>query len=289
VDNKIEHIAFPETSPKLDDETFIKLRDYICKKTGIYFNERKKYFIEGRLAKRLQMLAIPSFEEYYKILTNGLNEEEFSYVCNIITVNETSFFRNEPQITAFQNRLAVELIEAKRLLGKESLKIWSAACSSGEEPYTIAMVYLEHLKPRYPDLTIEIIGTDINTAVLELAKRGVYTQYSLRSLPEEYLKYFDKQDGTFKIKEEVKNLVHFDYLNLVDKQKMRQMKHFDFIFCANVLIYFHEKAKIQVVNDLYNSLNRGGYLLIGSSEMLHRISTAFKLVGIPKATAYKKE
>jgi len=152
------------------------------------------------------------------------------------------------------------------------------------------MLYLEHLKPRYPQLRVEIVGTDINTAVLDLARKAEYNQYAIRSMPQLYLKkYFDLSNGVYRLHSEVKELVRFEYTNLMDREKMRHMTHFDFIFCANVLIYFDEKAKIQVVGDLFNSLNRGGYLFIGFSEMLHRISTAFKLVSIPRTTAYKKE
>lgn len=160
----------------------------------------------------------------------------------------------------------------------------------GEEPYTLAMLYLESIKPKYPELGIEIVGTDINTAVLDMASKAEYNQYSIRTTPKLYLeKYFEQPNGVYRLKQEVKELVRFEYLNLIDREKMRRMMHFDFIFCANVLIYFDEKSKIQVVGDLFNSLNRGGYLFIGFSEMLHRISTAFKLVSIPRTTAYKKE
>jgi chemotaxis protein methyltransferase CheR len=152
------------------------------------------------------------------------------------------------------------------------------------------MLYLEHLKPRYPGLHIEIIATDINTAVVDMARTGEYSHYAIRSLPEIYVnKYFDNSNGLFRLRPEVKELVRFEYNNLIDHQMMRQMTHFDFIFCSNVLIYFDLKAKIQVVGDLFDSLNRGGYLFIGSSEMLHRISSAFKIVSFPKTTVYKKE
>jgi chemotaxis protein methyltransferase CheR len=278
-------------APKLYDETFVKLRDFIYAKTGIYFPDKKKYLIEGRLVKRLQLLKLPSFDNYLHFLMHGPQKEsEFEVLCNIVTINETSFFRNEPQISAFQQRLACEVVEMKMGFGIRTLRIWSAACSSGEEPYTLAMVYLEHLRPKYPDLRVEIVGTDINTAVLDMARKGEYNQYAIRSMPEAYIKkYFDFHNGLYHLHNEVKELVRFEYHNLIDRDKMRQMTHFDFIFCANVLIYFDERSKIQVVGDLYNSLNRGGYLFIGYSEMLHRISNAFKLVSIPKTTAYKKE
>ncbi len=280
-----------DSGPKLTDETFIVLRDFIYSRTGIYFPEKKKYLIEGRLSKRLQIFKLGYFEDYVHLLKYGQQkEDEFEFLCNIITINETSFFRNDAQIDAFQKKLAEEVIKTNKACNNRTLRIWSAACSSGEEPYTLAMLYLEHLKPKYPELSIEIIGTDINTAVLDMACKAEYNQYSIRTTPKIYLsKYFDQSNGVYRLRQQVKDLVRFEYINLIDREKMRRMMHFDFIFCANVLIYFDEKAKIQVVGDLFNSLNRGGYLFIGFSEMLHRISTAFKLVSIPRTTAYKKE
>lgn len=280
-----------DSAPKLSEETFVMLRDFIYSKTGIFFPEKKKYLIEGRLVKRLQVLKLGHFEDYLQLLKyDQLKQNEFEFLCNTITINETSFFRNDAQTDAFQKKFAEEVIEAKKAYNNRTLRIWSAACSSGEEPYSLAMLYLEHLKPRYPELRIEIIGTDINTAVLDMAHKAEYNQYAIRSMPKLYLnKYFDQSNGVYRLRQEVKELVRFEYINLIDREKMRHMMHFDFIFCANVLIYFDEKAKIQVVGDLFNSLNRGGYLFIGFSEMLHRISTAFKLVSIPKTTAYKKE
>jgi chemotaxis protein methyltransferase CheR len=280
-----------ESAPKLSDETFIVLRDFIYSRTGIFFPEKKKYLIEGRLVKRLQVLKLGYFEDYLHLLKYGQQKEnEFELLCNMVTINETFFFRNDAQIEAFQQKFAAEVIEAKKAHNNRILRIWSAACSSGEEPYSLAMLCLEHIKPRYPELRIEIIGTDINTSVLDMACKAEYNQYAIRSTPKLYLeKYFDQSNGVYRLHQEVKEMVQFEYINLIDREKMRHMLHFDFIFCANVLIYFDEKSKIQVVGDLFNSLNRGGYLFIGFSEMLHRISTAFKLVSIPKTTAYKKE
>jgi chemotaxis protein methyltransferase CheR len=279
------------STPKLSDETFALLRDFIYARTGIYFPEKKKYLIEGRLTKRLQLLNVNHFEDYLQLLKFGQQREsEFELLCNTVTINETSFFRNEGQMNAFQQKLAGEIVDAKKTFGRRILRIWSAACSSGEEPYTLAILFLEYLKPRYPDLQVEIIGTDINTAVIDMARAAEYSHYAIRSLPEPYVKkYFNNCNGLYRLRNEVKELVQFEYNNLIDHQTMRQMTHFDFIFCSNVLIYFDQKAKIQVVGDLYDSLNRGGYLFIGSSEMLHRISNAFKLVSFPKTTVYKKE
>ena len=279
------------SAPKLSDETFVMLRDFIFTKTGIYFPDKKKYLVEGRLIKRLQLLQVAYFEDYLHLLKYGSKKnEEFEFLCNTLTINETYFFRIELQIETLRRKLAGEVIAAKSDYGRPTLRIWSAACSSGEEPYTLAMLYLEHIKPRYPRLQIEIIGTDINTAMLDMARIGEYNRYAIRTMPEVYTKkYFDKHNGLYRLHAEVKELVKFEYKNLIDRPVMREMKNFDFIFCENVLIYFDQQTKIQVVGDLFDSLNRGGYLFIGSTEMLHGISNAFKLVSISKTTAYKKE
>jgi chemotaxis protein methyltransferase CheR len=216
--------------------------------------------------------------------------EELRHLYEAVTINETFFFRNEPQFEALEQALIPDLVARKRSLGKPKIRVWSAASSSGEEAYTIAMLYLERLKPKYPDLEIEIIGTDINQAVLETAKRGIYRDYSIRSTPKHYLsQYFQEESSRYHLREEVKRLVRFEHLNLADQLKMRQMQNFDVIFCCNVLIYFDLKSKTQVISNLYNSMTKGGYLFIGYAESLHGISAAFKLVNFPKTVAYKKE
>jgi len=163
--------------------------------------------------------------------------------------------------------------------------------STGEEAYTIAMIFLEKIKPRFPDLKVEIIGTDINTAVLEIAKRGIYKQYSMRYVPEDYIrKYFKILNGEeFHLVEEVKKLVRFTQVNLMDKFQMVMMRNFDLVLLRNVLIYFDENARREVVSMVYDSMNRGGYLVVGYSETLRNLTKAFKVVYFDKTVAYKKE
>jgi chemotaxis protein methyltransferase CheR len=152
------------------------------------------------------------------------------------------------------------------------------------------MLYLERLKPKYPSLEIEIVGTDINSTVVDTARKGLYREYSIRNMPQSYLqKYFVSSDNRFQVKDNVRCLARFENLNLYDQVRMRQLNSFDIIFCCNVLIYFDAKSKIRVVSGLYNSLNRGGYLFIGYAESLVSISNAFKLLNFPKTVAYKKE
>ena len=273
---------------KLSDETFELLRSHIYEKLGIWFTDKKKYLLEGRLAKRLQILNLPSFEAYVQLLKYGRNkDEEFPHLCNAVTINETFFFRNNPQLDALERSVIPAI---RKDAGDHTIRIWSAASSSGEEPYTIVMLFLEKIMPKYPGLKIEVIGTDISSAVLDAAKRGEYSQYALRNIPDVYLKkYFVPQGERFLLKELVKQYVRFEFLNLVDRQQMKSMRNFDIVFCCNVLMYLDQKAKIQVVGDLYNSLNRNGILFIGFSELLHGISTAFKVVSFPQTTGYRKE
>jgi chemotaxis protein methyltransferase CheR len=182
------------------------------------------------------------------------------------------------------------ILSRRGSLTRQKLRVWSAASSSGEEAHTIAMLYLERLRVKYPGLELEVVGTDISTNVLETARKGVYRDYSVRNMPKYFLdKYFTVEDVRYLLRDDVKRLVRFDHMNLYDQTRMRQMTNFDVIFCCNVLIYFDAQSKIQVVSNLYNALNRGGYLFIGYAESLHGISTAFKLENFPKTVAYKKE
>ncbi len=246
--------------------------------------------LEGRIGKRVQFLELSGFDQYLQLLKSSRGANELPYLYEAVTINETFFFRNEPQFEVFEKTLVPEIIARRGVNGKVKIKVWSAASSSGEEAYTIAMIYLEKLKPKYPWLELEIIGTDINEAVLETARSGIYREYSIRNIPRQYLeKYFDAEDGKFYLHDEVKRLARFENLNLYDRARMKRMSQIDIVFCCNVLIYFDQKSKIQVVSDIYDAMNTGGYLFIGYAETLHGISSAFKLINFPKTVVYKKE
>ena len=286
-------VAKPPMTPgvKMSEEMFRLLREFIYQLTGIYFQDNKKYLLEGRIGKRVQLLGLNSYDDYLQLLKYGTHRaEELRHFYDAITINETFFFRNEPQFEAFEQTLVPAILARRGSLTRQKLRVWSAASSSGEEAHTIAMLYLEKLRTKHQGLEIEVVGTDISTAVLETARKGVYREYSIRNMPKQYLeKYFTFEDVRYLVRDEVKRLVRFDHMNLYDQTRMRQMTNFDVIFCCNVLIYFDTQSKIQVVSNLYNALNRGGYLFIGYAESLHGISTAFKLENFPKTVAYKKE
>jgi chemotaxis protein methyltransferase CheR len=271
--------------------SFETWRTYIYELCGIYFQDNKKYLLESRLLKRINHMKLNSFEEYLKYLKfNPQAKVERRYLYEAITINETFFFRNQPQLDALTSKIFTETIETKRKLGQKKIRIWSAASSSGEEAYSVAMVITDMIKPKFPDIQFEIVGTDINEDVLDRARNGVYKEYAIRNTPAFFLKKYFKSEGmNYIIDPKLKSMVKFTSLNLYDDIKMRSMANFDIIFCANVLIYFNAKSKIKVVSNLYNSLNRGGYLFIGYAETLHGISKAFKLESFPKTISYKKE
>lgn len=271
---------------------FQEIRKYIYDNTGIYFQDNKKYLLESRLQKRITFLGLKNFEEYFALLKKGGNgfSEEKKYFYEAITINETFFFRNQPQLDALASQIFPQLIANKALLNKNKIRIWSAASSSGEEAYSIAMVFQDLVKPKYPNIELEIVGTDISASIVDVANHAVYKEYSIRNAPPYYLKkYFKSNAGLFEVVPEIKKMATFKVANLYDDFMMKTMLNFDVIICANVLIYFDTASKIKVVSHLYNSLNRGGYLFIGYSETLQGISKAFSLVSFPKTIGYKKE
>lgn len=276
---------------KLSDETFSKWRKYIYENSGIYYQDNKKYLMESRLQKRIKFLGLESFEEYLSYVQSikGRTDEQ-KYLYEAITINETFFFRNQPQLEALISKIIPEIINRKQKFGNKKIKIWSAASSSGEEPYSVAMIVDDLIKPTYPQYEFEIIGTDISQAVINTARNGVYKEYAIRQTPSYYLrKYFTNQGNEYKLNEKIVDMVKYKILNLYDDIAMRGMVNYDIIFCANVLIYFNTESKVKVVNHLYNGLNSGGYLFIGYSETLHGISKAFQVTSFPKTIGYKKE
>ncbi len=276
---------------QLTAETFEKWRQYIYDSCGIFFQDNKKYLLESRLLKRINHLKLSSFEEYLDFVKFNVNRNsEKKYLYDAITINETFFFRNQPQLDALAMKVVPEIIAQKRKLGKNKIRIWSAASSSGEEAYSTAITMVEFIKPKFPGFDFEIVGTDISPDVVARARSGIYKEYAVRNTPAFYMKkYFTFDGSNYILDPKIRNMVTFKELNLYDDFGMKGMMNFDIIFCANVLIYFDVKSKIRVVNHLYNSLNRGGYLYIGYSETLHGISKAFKIVSFPKTIGYKKE
>lgn len=273
----------------ISDKDFEQLRDFIYNICGMYFHTTKKYFLESRLTRRMEATGAKTYQDYYLLLKSPRGSEELKFLMDEITTNETYFFRNVPQLAALENKLLPELVEAKNKMGFRKLRIWSAASSSGEEAYTMAMILLEKRATLLKDWIIEIVGTDINETVIAQAKEGVYNAYSVRNIPDVYKrKYIREDNGKFILSPEVKKFVTFNKLNLYEDSKMIFMKSFDFIFCANVLIYFDTASKSKVVQHFYNNLQPYGYFFVGQSESLHGVNDKFKTVHFPGGFGYKK-
>ncbi|MHB8120969.1 MAG: CheR family methyltransferase [Desulfuromonadaceae bacterium] len=273
----------------ISDKDFEQLRDFIYNICGMYFHTTKKYFLESRLTRRMEATGTKTYQDYYLLLKSARGSEELKFLMDEITTNETYFFRNVPQLAALENKLLPEIVEAKNKMGFRKLRIWSAASSSGEEAYTMAMILLEKRSTLLKDWIIEIVGTDINETVIAQAKEGVYNAYSVRNIPDAYKRKYIKEDnGKFILSPEVKKFVTFNKLNLYEDSKMIFMKSFDFIFCANVLIYFDTASKSKVVQHFYNNLQPYGYFFVGQSESLHGVNDKFKTVHFPGGFGYKK-
>ena len=274
---------------KMVPEAFKQLRDLIYQKSGMFFPDNKAYLLESRIGQRVKEKGCRTFEEYASVLRHESDEKEFTLLFNSITINETSFFRDIEQLDVVVNGLLREVTEEKIKKGNKKLRIWSAASSSGEEPYTIA-IYLLEKQASLAGWDIEILGSDISEAVLSSARRGIYGNYAVKNTPENYLKkYFTSNgDSTFSVRPEVKQRVRFANVNLYDGQRLKSIKEIDIILCRNVLIYFDENSKRKVIAGLYDSLNPGGYLAIGRSESLHNLTRAFRLENKDRMVFYKK-
>lgn len=262
---------------KITDEEFIQLRDFLYTQSGIFLPETRKYLITNRLASRLKELGLRTFSKYYNYLCYDPNRGiELDKFFENMTTNETSFFRNNPQLDVFAQKILPKVLKERTAKKENVLNIWSAGCSSGEEPYTLAMMLLEHLKGDINKWKIKITANDLSPAVLELAKKGVYSQYTLRTTPPELIeRYFDSDGKNYIIKQKVKDLVTFSQVNLSDKKQLSRIEKSHIVFCRNVIIYFDDEMKKNIISAFYDNLHLGGYLFIGHSESLHSISRSF--------------
>jgi len=269
-------------------DDFNDLTAFIYKKSGIKFEDKKRYFINKRLQKRLEDMGMLSVREYLRFLKFKDDGEEFQSLMNLLTVNETYFFREFGTLEAFAEYGLQEIAEEKLKKGDKTLRIWSAGCSTGEEPYTLAIIVRE-LLDNVDDWDIEIVATDIDEVVLGKAQDALYDDRSVKDVPDEYYrKYFDSSRGCHIPTSQIRDMVTFEHLNLMDRVTMRKKRSFDFVFCRNVLIYFDDVSRKQVVDHFYISLNKGGYIFLGHSESVGRITTAFSMKRLGSNVAYFK-
>jgi chemotaxis protein methyltransferase CheR len=270
---------------------FAAIRDEVYRKLGLYFEDSKVYFLQKRIEKRMELRAVESFADYAFLLRFGdAKGEEMQALANLVTTNETYMFREFEQLQAFADHCLPMILKPREAANNRSLRIWSAGCSSGEEPYTLAII-LKEVMHDFSSWDIKIKATDVDEVRLEMARRAIYEERSVKEIPAEY---FDRhvvrlQAGYFAIKPATAQVVEIEHLNLHDRLAMRSRGKFDFIFCRNVLIYFDDVSRKAVVDHFYNALNPGGFIFLGHSESVGRISTAFKLMRVGQHLVYRKE
>jgi chemotaxis protein methyltransferase CheR len=268
----------------LSDSEFDKLRELVYKISGISLANTKKELVISRFSKRLKELKLNSFGEYYDLIVSPSGFSEVQNFINSITTNKTDFFREAHHFDFIVSTFIPQVVASSRPV----VRIWSAACSTGEEPYTIAMVMAKYLVEPY-GIPVKILGTDIDTNVLKTAARGVYDSHAIGQVPEKYLKkYFlrGKGDsfGLYKIKDEIRSMVTFKQLNFIASE-YPITSTFDIIFCRNVIIYFSSETKKTVVSKLFRYLNEGGYIMMGHSETLFNMIDGLVYL---KNTIYQK-
>lgn len=275
------------TSIRLTDREFTKISRLVYDQCGINLSDGKRELVKARLGKRIRHGPFQSFQEYYQYVLNDESGQELVYLLDSITTNYTFFFREQKHF----DYLRLEILPALMDRGGKSrrqLRFWSAACSSGEEPYSIAMTLLESIE--HPFLwDLSILATDLSNKVIKVAESGVFPKERVQSIPAAFLKkYFLKGEGSWKdhvkVKDEIRKLVEFRRLNLMEPFDHREP--FDCIFCRNVMIYFDKKTQKDLVNRLYECLREGGFLLIGHSESLTGVEHPFRYI---RPSIYRKQ
>ncbi len=279
------------------------LQALVYQECGMHFDERRTHFLQDRLQRRLKECHLDSFYSYYRLLVSHEGKHELAQLLENLTINETSFFRNKAQLDLFHKYVLDELLRGKQTQRNCSLRIWSAGCSTGQEPYTLAMLVADALGyyclrnpllvetplPRPlvpPPWKVEILASDINYSVLRAGQEGTYTENQMASVDYSYrLRYFDKVGERYAVKKALKEVVHFDFHNL--KTEYLPQRN-DVIFCRNVMMYFDEPEQKRLVEKFWRCLNLDGYLFVGHAESLLGLTNRFAMVHRNSGTAYQR-
>jgi len=264
----------------LSDANYELYRDMIYAESGITFTPTNRSILESRLKERLREKGVENVKVYYDQVKS--DREELKGFLDSITTNLTRFFRNQAQFDALEKHVIPELINNIRKI-PGTIRIWSAGCSTGEEPYTLAMLLNEVLPKSW---SYDILASDISLKCLMTAKEGFYAENKIVGIPDEYLaKYFDKVDGGYKIHADIQSKIKFDYHNLKNESGQR---NFDIVFCRNVIIYFDEAAQAAVISRFWDAMASKSFLFIGHSESLFGMNTKFEFLKTEWATLYRK-
>ena len=278
-------MALFDQGPSMSLEEFRLLRELVNETCGIRFEEDAMYAMERRLRERLRVLGLGSFRAYYQRLRyHPEGQAELENAVDVLTTNETYFFREAYQLEAFERSILPELRE--RNAASKRVTVWSAGCSTGEEVYTIAMILLA--SGAFPGWDIRVFGSDISRRVIQHARRGVYGESSFRAMQPRYGRFFQEGPRGRVVANEVKSICHFGQLNLLDRERSALIGSADVIFCRNVLIYFDDRSRDRVVQTFHDRLAPGGYLLLGHSESLLHRATQFEIVHLDRDIVYRR-
>ncbi len=270
----------------ITDDDFQKFREYFYRKTGINFEPTKRYFVDKRLVERIEATGNSDFRSYFVMLRFQASGDEVQQLTNLMTVNETYFLREEYQFQCLVNSILPELVKRKTDSGP--IRIWCIPSSSGEEPYTIALYLME----RWAGIAkwdVEIISSDIDTGILHKARVGRYSTRSVQHVPAAWLsKYFVRHGDEYQMCEDLRQAVEFTRVNLAEPADTRPYRNFDVIFCRNLLIYFDDVSRKSAAETFYDALKPGGFICLGHSESMSRISSLYKVRKFPEAIVYQK-
>jgi chemotaxis protein methyltransferase CheR len=280
-------VAQTISQPGITHEDFQKFREFFYRKTGIQFEDNKRYFVDKRLIERIEATGSESFRNYFTMLRFQGSGEELQTLTNDMTVNETYFFREEYQFKCLVDSILPEIVKTKKR--GTTLRIWSIPSSSGEEPYSIAL-YLTEYWPEIANWDVELISSDIDTSILKKARAGKYSARSVQHLPANLLqKYFERTtDNEYQISHDFREAVEFTRVNLSDAADTRQYRGFDVVFCRNLLIYFDDLSRQKAAESFFDALNPGGFICLGHSESMSRITSLFRVRKFPEAIVYQK-
>jgi chemotaxis protein methyltransferase CheR len=272
--------------PALTEEEFRKLCEFLYRRTGMVFTEAKRYYVERRVIERMTMTGSQSFADYFARLRADAKAEVEQFI-NAFTVNETYFYREDHQLKCLTSDLLTERIRDKKR--GDLIRIWSSPCSTGEEPYSIAIWLLENW-PLVDEYEVEIVGSDIDTGVLEFARKGVFGKRALMRLSTNLIeKYFSTlTEDYWQILGDLRDSVRFSAVNIVEPGDTRAHGRFDVIFCRNVLIYFDDTSRRIAAENLYENLLPGGFICLGHTESMSRISPLFEVRRFADAIVYQR-
>ena len=274
------------TETAISDDDFQRFREYFYRRSGIQFEPSKRYFVDKRLVERIRATGSTGFRDYFAMLRFQASGAEWQALVNEMTVNETYFMREDYQFECLVQSILPELAARKRR--GDPLRIWVMPSSSGEEAYTIAIYLLERW-PQLADFDVEIVSSDIDTRILAQAQAGLYSQRAVQQMPAAWLqKYFKREDGGWRISQMLRDAVAFTRVNLNDPREVEAYRGFDVVFCRNLLIYFDDASRRQAAESFFDVLRPGGFICLGHSESMSRISSLFRVRKFPQAIVYQK-